>query len=108
MNCLNCPKVDTCTELCDAMRKECEKDEVIWHEAKPESVYLSGETLRVFNATTGTDKPLLSEKQWQILNAKNIGFTASEIGKKLKITASSVRSILSIARKKASTPFINI
>ena len=100
MNCLSCPKVDDCTTLCPEMRDELQSVEVVWHAAQPESFYFNGEVLRVFNANTGRDNNLLTYRQWQILNAKTIGFKATEIAEKLNITASTVRTLLSIAKKK--------
>jgi len=100
MNCLSCPKADNCTTLCDEMRDELQSVEVAWHEAKPDTIYLNGESLRVFNVDTGRDNNLLTYRQWQILNAKNMGFKATEIAEKLMVTASTVRSMLFIANRK--------
>lgn len=107
MNCLDCPKADTCTTLCPEMREELQSVEVVWHEDKPDTMYLNGEVLRVFNVNTGRDSNLLTYRQWQILNAKTIGFKATEIAEKLNITASTVRTLLSIAKRKCVYAVLN-
>ena len=86
MNCLNCPKVDTCTELCPDMKAECKKDEVVWHEVSGNSYYSNGEEMRVFNQLTGSDRPFLSWREKQVVRMVALGKTAVVISESLKIS----------------------
>ena len=107
MNCLTCPKVDTCTELCPAAKAYYLKDEVEWHEAQPESFYIEGEILRVFNTKTGKDKPLLTPRERLIVNARDAGFSAVEIAKKLMVSKSTVRVLIHRVKNKTVNKVYN-
>ena len=105
MTCDDCQSREGCKKLCDGPAKCANQDQIEWGESEPDSIYLFGQSLRVFNASTKDDSRLLTERQWQILNAKNMGFNSTEISKKLSISSITVRRHIQNALKKAFTVF---
>jgi len=100
--CAECADRETCTELCEEVKKYVDQDEVEWKET-PITIYTSGEELRVFDVDIGEDKSFLTPKEKEVLNALSMGLTRSEVAKKLKISGTTVRRYIQNLREKVFT-----
>ena len=105
MNCLSCPKVDTCTVLCDETRKELENQEVVWHEAHAKSIYYNGEELRQFKVKYKRGKSFLTETEKKVIFALAQGNTREEISENLNISENALNIHLSRMRQKTISLF---
>lgn len=100
--CTECADRETCTELCKEVEEYISQDEVEWRES-PITIYTQGEELRVFDVDTGEDKPLLTLKEKDVLDALAMCMTRTEVAEKLKISMSTLRTHIENIRLKVST-----
>jgi len=101
--CALCPQKSNCTAPCERVRDSKRKIKPEWAPSPFSnlSIYIHENELRVYDSDTGMDKPLLTPKEKEFLDALAQGLTSDGIVEKLKISRSTLRTYKQTLTNKA-------